>query len=69
MDTGCPTAVVRSLFFYVFARMVDATLMMGVLGCGGGDGNVPWPCTHGRCYANDVIVVIDDVVDYDDDNA
>ena len=28
-------------FFYVFARMVDATLMMGVLGWGGGDGNVP----------------------------
>ena len=23
------------------ARMVDATLMMGVLGWGGGDGNVP----------------------------
>ena len=28
-------------FFNVFARMVDATLMMGVLGWGGGDGNVP----------------------------
>ena len=39
--------------FLDLARMVDATLMMGVLGWGGGDSNVPWPCTHGRCYAND----------------
>ena len=32
----------KSVFFFnVFARMVDATLMMGVLGWGGGDGNVP----------------------------
>ena len=35
------------------AHMVDATAMMGVLGWGGGDGNVPWRCTHGRCYGND----------------
>ena len=27
--------------FLDVARMVDATLMMGVLGWGGGDGNVP----------------------------
>ena len=27
--------------FLDLARMVDATLMMGVLGLGGGDGNVP----------------------------
>ena len=28
--------------FLDVARMVDATAMMGVLGWGGGDGNVPW---------------------------
>ena len=28
--------------FLDVARMVDATAMMGVLGCGGGDGNLPW---------------------------
>ena len=28
--------------FLGVARMVDATAMMGVLGWGGGDGNVPW---------------------------
>ena len=39
--------------FLGVARMVDATAMMGVLGWGGGDGNVPWCCTHGRCYGND----------------
>ena len=39
--------------FLGVARMVDATAMMGVLGWGGGDGNVPWRCTHGRCYGND----------------
>ena len=33
---------------------VDATQVMGVMGWGGGDGNVPWRCTHGRCYGNDV---------------
>ena len=27
--------------FLDVARMVDATLMMGILGWGGGDGNVP----------------------------
>ena len=32
---------------------VDATQVMGVMGWGGGDGNVPWRCTHGRCYGND----------------
>ena len=31
--------------FLGVARMVDATAMMGVLGWGGGDGNVPWRCT------------------------
>ena len=39
--------------FLDVAHMVDATAMMGVLGWGGGDGNVPWRCTHGRCYGND----------------
>ena len=28
--------------FLDVAHMVDATAMMGVLGWGGGDGNVPW---------------------------
>ena len=32
--------------FLGLARMVDATAMMGVLGWGGGDGNVPWRCAH-----------------------
>ena len=36
--------------FLDVAHMVDATAMMGILGWGGGDGNVPWRCTHGRCY-------------------
>ena len=40
------------LTFLDVARMVDATVMMGVLGWGGGDVNVPWRCTHGRCYGN-----------------
>ena len=39
--------------FLDVAHMVDATAMMGVLGWGRGDGNVPWRCTHGRCYGND----------------
>ena len=39
--------------FLDVAHMVDATAIMGVLGWGGGDGNVPWRCTHGRCYGND----------------
>ena len=37
--------------FLDVARIVDATLIMGVLGWGGGDGNVPGRCTQGRCYA------------------
>ena len=32
--------------FLDVAHMVDATAMMGVLGWGGGDGNVPWRCTQ-----------------------
>ena len=39
--------------FLDVAHMVDATAMMGVLGWGGGDGNVPWRCTHGRCYGKE----------------
>ena len=33
------------LTFLDAAHMVDATAMMGVLGWGGGDGNVSWRCT------------------------
>ena len=40
--------------------MVDATAMMGVLGWGGGDGDVPW-----RCSANDLC---DREYDFDDDD-
>ena len=32
--------------FLDVAHMVDAMAMMGVLGWGGGDGNVSWRCTH-----------------------
>ena len=38
--------------FLELAHTVGATQVMG-LGWGwGGDGNVPWTCTHGRCYAS-----------------
>ena len=35
--------------FLDVAHMVDATSRR-VWGWGGGDDNVPWRCTHGRCY-------------------
>ena len=38
--------------FLALAHMVGATQVMGWVGVGWcGDGNVPWTCTHGRCYA------------------
>ena len=40
--------------FLALAHMVGATQVMGWGGVGvgwGGDGNVHWTCTHGRCYA------------------
>ena len=40
--------------FLALAHMVGATQVMGWGGVGvgwGGDGNVLWTCTHGRCYA------------------
>ena len=39
--------------FLALAHMVGATQVMGWGGVGvgwGGDGNVHWTCTHGRCY-------------------
>ena len=42
---------VGMITFLALAHMVGATQVMG-LGWGGGDDNVPWTCTHGRCYAS-----------------
>ena len=36
--------------------MVDATQVMGWGGVWGGDDDVPRSCTHGRCYATQVMV-------------
>ena len=50
--------------FLGVARMVDSTAVMGVLGWGGGDGNVPWRCTHGRCYVDVDVARMDGVKCY-----
>ena len=46
-------SVLRNSMFLALAHMVGATQVMGWGGVGvgwGGDGNVHWTCTHGRCY-------------------
>ena len=46
---------VGMITFFELAHMVGATQVMGWGGVGvgwGGDDNVLWTCTHGRCYAS-----------------
>ena len=42
------------LTFLALVHMAGATQLMGL----GGDVNVPYTCTHGRCYATDCVPTV-----------